>query len=455
MSKPRIEIKAEGKAASVRFHFTADALKRVAVPPGKPNVTVFDDEVKGLACRVSPVGSMTMIVYRKIAGVPRRETLGRFTPGVGRKTIAHWRTEAVKRLGEILDDPARYIERKADIADDAGKLTVQGAFAAALADSKRKSATARHDWERHAKPFLTWLRANCPHVATWAALADRHVRAYDATLKHLSPNARRLRLQPIKQVGRFMEREHGIPNVVNVRLSSELVQETPSVDVGDVADFCNYLRDNAPWLEAGVSLQGLAGLRLLEALRLRWRDVRLADGLILVGAEIAKTKFSKRVIPVCARVSEALCRAYDRVAARGPVDLAARVVGTARGLPYMRDETDRIWSEYGRTVSAALRAWNARVKWRAKDLRNALAQAATLGGWDGSLFELYIGHVAPGDVTKRHYVGQLATATPGDERRLAETMGRFRAMVTNRIDAAIAAHGSGARAKVESVRGGS
>jgi integrase len=59
-----------------RFHFTNKRLAALLAPTNGQRSYFYDDEVRGLAIAVSPVGKKTFVLYRKVAGRPERISIG-------------------------------------------------------------------------------------------------------------------------------------------------------------------------------------------------------------------------------------------------------------------------------------------------------------------------------------------------------------------------------------------
>jgi integrase len=61
-----------------RFHFTKKAIDALSLPQNGQRAYYYDDEVRGLAIAVSPLGKKVFVLYRKMDGRPERLTLGRY-----------------------------------------------------------------------------------------------------------------------------------------------------------------------------------------------------------------------------------------------------------------------------------------------------------------------------------------------------------------------------------------
>jgi integrase len=186
-------------------------------------------------------------------------------------------------------------------------------------------------------------------------------------------------------------------------------------------------------------LQGLGGLQLQEALRLNWDRVDLERGLVEISGEL-KNDYRERVIPVCSMLLDILKRADERrrsvkVQTLGHED---PVVPNPSGFSFVR--THGSWKNYANRLRKAIHAWNPKLDWTPKDLRNCLPTLAELEGVGGTIFEQYIGH-SPKTITERHYVPRIASVTEGEEDELDRQMQHFRRLVVDHIECKMARKG--------------
>jgi integrase len=79
-----------------------------------------------------------------------------------------------------------------------------------------------------------------------------------------------------------------------------------------------------------LAIAAFAGLRLAEVSRLDWRDVRLSEKLIVVGAENAKTA-ARRLVPISDNLAAWLNPSAKRFGPVNPCDEQAECVGNALG----------------------------------------------------------------------------------------------------------------------------
>lgn len=172
---------------------------------------------------------------------------------------------------------------------------------------------------RHARLFCEWLAGAYPKVETWDQLRPAMLQKYVNHLqgKGLAYDSVRLGVAPVKLTWRYCAENW--PELVKpcarIKLPKAAPAEIECLDRSEVLALLDWLRDHAPDLWPLACLQGLAGLRMMEAAALRRQDVDLKAGTVTVcdtGHHKPKTTASYRTIPVCSEVVEALRAAMDR-----------------------------------------------------------------------------------------------------------------------------------------------
>ncbi len=310
------------------------------------------------------------------------------------------------------------------------QFSILASFKMTLADANR-GITATNEWWRISQWFIDWLEEKHPGATHWHLLTRSIVREYKDRFRHLSNNSQRLYLQPIRQTSGFMNREYELPNIAErLALSGKPMGDPKKVYLEDVLDLLNYAAEySPPSIEAGIALQGLWVLQLQEALRLTWDKVDLSLGLIEISGDV-KNSYRNRVIPVCARVVQAMKRA-DKEWKSGTVqDFRRPVVSNSRQGPY------EDYRSYSRIVRALLKKWNSRIDWACKDLRNCLPTFAVEKGIHSMLWEQYLGH-APRTVTGINYVARLTAVSRGEGQALERAMDAFLRVVVEPLETAI------------------
>ena len=131
-----------------------------------------------------------------------------------------------------------------------------------------------------------------------------------------------------------------------------------------------------------LALAAFAGLRLAEVSRLDWREVRLAERLIVVGAENAKTA-ARRLVPISDNLAAWLTPHAKRFGLLNPCDEQAENVGNALG--------DR----FERAAARAKVAWkrngfrHSYISYRVATLKDVPAVALECGNSPNIIFSNY------------------------------------------------------------------
>jgi integrase len=340
----------------------------------------------------------------------------------------------VESLDDAITEARRIIVESSSGHDTRGLLVID-AFNEALRQARRGERSI-HDWNKDVARFMKWLAVSHPECTHWVMISRQVVREYlSSTLSGASDNHGRLRIQPVQQTSNYMENEYGMSNVAKgLGIGSKLAKTPPMIHISDVADLLDYAVECDVRIAAGIALQGLAGLQMLEALRLTWSKVTLDDGLIEISGEVKNT-YRNRVIPVADRVIETLTLCRDQVYGVGVVPNGNDpVVPSPTSISYLSGNSFR---NYSIRLKRLICAWNADVDWAPKDLRNAVPTFGVINGIFTSLWEQYIGH-APKTVTARHYTPKLTTATQGEKDALDKQMDLFRTLIIAPIEKQLA-----------------
>ena len=81
------------------INFTKKALDSLPIPVGDSRPSYYDEQVNGLLIRVTSKGTKSYMVFRRINGIPRKNTLGTYPE----MTIEQARRDAIKILSLISD----------------------------------------------------------------------------------------------------------------------------------------------------------------------------------------------------------------------------------------------------------------------------------------------------------------------------------------------------------------
>lgn len=248
------------------------------------------------------------------------------------------------------------------------------------------------EYDKAVEAFLLWIDKQRA-VRYWADLRLEHVERYVSDLQKAgySKNYIHRRVAPVKQACRWASRNwpekfRNFAEGVKIRDGRGQAAAARSyLSLQRLGEFLVQLADAEDWnILPGVALQGACSLRLKEAFRLRWSDIDLGNGMIVVRGE--KNTHSVRRIPVPAVVLEIL-------------EAAPR-----NGERVLSGFSD--WRNYGRAVGKRLRGFLAAANVEPKGLRRTLPSEAWKAGWYGDALQVYRGH-SPGRTSAidwNHYI---------------------------------------------------
>ena len=257
------------------INFTKRTLEALPTPE-RGRVRYHDTKIPGLTLRITPAGTKTFKLYRKVNGKPLDITLGRF-PAM---TVEQARRAAQKLLGEIAEGKNPVEEKRRRRAE---ALTLQEAVeeyrsTRPLSERSLKDleASMRYGWgDWLGKPILSLTpemvlrryRQLCERGTSGAA-ASLWMRNLRAVLNFAANRHRR---------------EDGTPlllyNPVQI-LSDTRAWKRPQrrqryIKPHELSAFWQALDEINPHHAALFRFQLLTGLRPSEAARLRWQDVEL------------------------------------------------------------------------------------------------------------------------------------------------------------------------------------
>lgn len=321
-------------------------------------------------------------VRRKLRGVERRDA----------------ENAAVHISGEILAEGG-YVPGEKPRAPEIGE-----AIADAIRLRNTQPETIR-ERSRRSLAFVRWLRKRHPAVTTWDQLKPAMVQAYviEREQEGRAFDTVRLDLAPIKIAWAYVSENW--PELVRplpkIRLATAPKPEIECLAAGEVAILIDWLREHKPELWPMACLQGLAGLRVLEAASLRIQDVDFKGKTVAIvetDRHKPKNRFSVRVIPVCDEVLESMriTAANQRVKPAGG-DLFA----DAKGDPWKRTALGHRWTY---TLRKAARKTGIRrfSEVPSRKLRASFATMASRMGANDRILRAYLGH-SPTDIMGAHY----------------------------------------------------
>jgi integrase len=131
-------------------------------------------------------------------------------------------------------------------------------------------------------------------------VGKEHVNLYMQSFPKLSPKSRNDRRAALKQFFRWCVASDYLSPSHRLNESPSLKKERNESRVIDYYrpnELRALLENSSGSMRAIIAMQGLAGLRLAECLRLRWRDVFTIPGHIEIGAAIAKGR-ARRLVEI-------------------------------------------------------------------------------------------------------------------------------------------------------------
>lgn len=147
------------------------------------------------------------------------------------------------------------------------------------------------------------------------AIGEHEIREFEAAIAHLQLITRRRELRHLKTIFRFAQ-ERGwilaLPTAGRATSVPPIERTQAYVTLGDFARMVEGATSDEHRLV--LALCRLAGLRLGEALRLRWADIDWSAKMLTVHAEAGRrtTKQRRREVPIEDWLLELLKAAYDR-----------------------------------------------------------------------------------------------------------------------------------------------
>lgn len=202
-----------------------------------------------------------------------------------------------------------------------GELTIEEAFEKAIAISRAQQST-KATYRRIAMSFRRWLATYHRNVQKWSAVTTEMMQAYVTHLQERDYRNASIQFSVfiMRWTSRWMERSYPDncrdvgrdifwrPKRVNP-FEIQKVEEAKNLSFDNLAFLLDHIQSGRPDLYPVACLQGLAGLRVLEAVSVRPEDVDLEHGTVTVtdtSHHTVKNRTSYRRIPVASTVIEAL-----------------------------------------------------------------------------------------------------------------------------------------------------
>lgn len=311
-------------------------------------------------------------------------------------------------------------------------LSVRDALVEAIRLGSQGSQKHKAQLAGYANRFMAWIGKNHPSVKAWKQVSRSMVLAYLSTVPTDAKSKTVVAwLEPIRLAARFWAMEspeeyrdftHCLP------LPKRLEKSDPApLTALQAVAFLARVEAVQPALAPVYALALTAGLRILEAASIRFRDLDLNAGTVVV-ADVpwhsVKTPASKRTVPVPAHGLEYVRRHLARLDAH-PVPDGPLFTNQA-GRPWNLDSLSCAWkrltgreSDRRRNARNHLSGLDLPADFTPSECRATFATLARRSGCDSWLVECVMGHSAK-SVLARHYEG----VGLGDLRQVADAVQR-------------------------------
>jgi len=214
------------------------------------------------------------------------------------------------------------------------RKTVAEVVAEFIADRRSAGCSAVHvnDLEirlgQFSKAFvLPIIAVSAPLVQQWIyGLKNQK------TKKDTAARTKENMLRQIVSLFNFARRQKYVPAELALELSEISTPRKQHAPIGiyTPVEMRAILTAADKTVAPALAIAAFAGLRLAEVSRLNWRDVRLSEKLIVVGAENAKTA-ARRLVPISDNLAAWLTPHAKRSGSLNPCDEQAENVGNALG----------------------------------------------------------------------------------------------------------------------------
>ena len=214
------------------------------------------------------------------------------------------------------------------------RKTVAEAVAEFIADRRSAGCSAVHvnDLEIRLGQFsrafvLPIIHVNAPAVQQWIYGMKNQKNG-----KATSPRTKENMLRQIVSLFNFARRQKYVPAELALELSEISTPRKQPAPIGIYTpdEMRAILAAADAAIVPALAIAAFAGLRLAEVSRLDWRDVRLAEKLIVVGAENAKTA-ARRLVPISDNLAAWLSPHVKRSGPLNPCAENLQNVGNALG----------------------------------------------------------------------------------------------------------------------------
>jgi len=157
------------------------------------------------------------------------------------------------------------------------------------------------------------------------------------TKKDTAPRTKENMLRQIVSLFNFARRQKYVPADLALELSEISTPQKQHAPIGIYTpdEMRSILAAADAAIAPALAIAAFAGLRLAEVSRLDWREVRLSEKLIVVGAENAKTA-ARRLVPISDNLAAWLTPHVKRFGSVNPCEEELHNVGNALGNRFER-----------------------------------------------------------------------------------------------------------------------
>lgn len=300
--------------------------------------------------------------------------------------------------------------------------TFSDAVVEAVQHSQARERTKR-DYLSRFNPFGEYLRTHVPGVKSWAditpAILENYIRHSRA--QGIAHDTLKSRLFVLRLTGAYMARTYGNPNPTeSLRLRrsdpprSEIEAKDSILSPAQYREFLRWLEAEAPMVRVWAVLQGMCGMRMLEAAYLREQDFDPVARTITITENPAhkpKNRPSYRTIPICPEAAEVLSAwiaglkvrhesGFLFVPSRMKASRAHAITPEARAGALTLDRVSHLWARA--LLSARLSGLKLPAAFQPRKLRASFVTALREAGADVEVLQRYIGH-SSGTVLGAHY----------------------------------------------------
>ena len=283
----------------------------------------------------------------------------------------------------------------------------------------------RRDYLNRANPFLEYLAAHYKGIAVWSEVTEQILENYleYCRKQDIAHDTIRMRLYVLRLTSSYMTRTYP-DQYRHVTMALKLKRKDPprsELEANDailspaqIRDLISWLKESEPMVYMWAMLQGLCGLRLLEATYIREQDFDPEAMTITITANSAhkpKNRHSYRTIPVCPAMTSAMCRWIESLKVRhheGFLFMPSRGIRgrtraksqEARAGALTRDYISHIWRDV--LIRAKSSGKDFPKRFVPRKLRASFVTAMRTAGADLEVLQAYIGH-APTNILSAYY----------------------------------------------------